>query len=205
MRANTLAILKEYFGKDFKIPLPEIEKTNYHKTPEEIVARLYIQGAMNALTNENIDHDSLLQDMKSQDIYKFHEPDDEYFFQTPHEKLKEQDIIDMSWHIENFFVFAWCFKIIEIKPIWKKFRLSSKQDEQLPLCIPCADFIQKNPLRPIEEVLQQLDLLYCLHWLLREDDPVIKRKVSLDIVIERRHVLEWLISDDSWYDVSLDT
>ena len=82
MRSNTLAILKEYFGKDFKIPLPEIEKTNYHKTPEEIVARLYIQGAMNALTNENIDHDSLLQDMKSQDIYKFHEPDDEYFFSS---------------------------------------------------------------------------------------------------------------------------
>jgi hypothetical protein len=70
-------------------------------------------------------------------------------------------------------------------------------------------FREKSKLRSAEEVLPMVDLAYSLHWAVREEGlrgQVYKPgKVQSQVIVERRLGLEWLICDESWEDVLLDT
>lgn len=70
-------------------------------------------------------------------------------------------------------------------------------------------FRQKCSLRSAEEVLPMVDLAYCLHWAVREEglrgQANKPGKVQSQVITERRLGLEWLICEESWEDVSLDT
>ena len=62
--------------------------------------------------------------------------------------------------------------------------------------------------RLLEPIVAACDLAYCLHWAIRESElagapPPGKLKHYL--VVERRRALEWLLSAESWDEVSLDT
>lgn len=71
-----------------------------------------------------------------------------------------------------------------------------------------AAFRSKARMRQTQELLQELDLLYCLHWAVREAE---RRKEGLPggvvpfRIVERRRALEWLMSGEEWDDVSMDT
>lgn len=63
-------------------------------------------------------------------------------------------------------------------------------------------------LRASDQIVAACDLSYCLHWIIREalikDDPL-PRDLKPHVVIERRRALEWILSEDAWEMVSLDT
>jgi hypothetical protein len=97
--------------------------------------------------------------------------------------------------------------------------------DRLDFWAPCAnDLVHRMPnldvaqsseafrkaarLRSSDEVLQALDLAYCLHWAVRQAQ--LERKAApggLDpLTIEyRRHALEWLAGDVDWDEVAMDT
>lgn len=63
-------------------------------------------------------------------------------------------------------------------------------------------------MRPIESILSELDLAYCLNWALRELSIRGRRilgPVKSHIVLERRTALEWIVSDEDWEEITLDT
>ena len=70
-------------------------------------------------------------------------------------------------------------------------------------------FRQQSNLRSAEEVLPMVDLAYCLHWAVREEglrgQANKQGKVQSQVIVERRLGLEWLICNESWEDVPLDT
>ena len=74
-----------------------------------------------------------------------------------------------------------------------------------------ASFKAKCQLRPSEAIIEKLDLSYCLHWAVRDFELSGREtgrgpnKVEGQVIVERRRALEWIISDDDWDDVSLDT
>jgi hypothetical protein len=90
---------------------------------------------------------------------------------------------------------------------------------------PCAqDFVSRLPdlkgdkssrpfrvdaeLRPVSEIIAATDLAYCLHWAIRDSqlrDAKIPGKVEAYVVVERRRALEWLLTDEGWEDIELDT
>jgi hypothetical protein len=66
----------------------------------------------------------------------------------------------------------------------------------------------KAVLRSADELLAQCDLAYCLHWAIRQAS--LDRKPPSDglrdgVVVPRRRSLEWMLSNESWDDISLDT
>lgn len=70
------------------------------------------------------------------------------------------------------------------------------------------EFRKKFLLRTSEEVVEQCDLAYCLHWSI--SDALLHRvrppgKLHPLYVIERRRALEWLLSSYAWDDVPMDT
>jgi hypothetical protein len=71
-----------------------------------------------------------------------------------------------------------------------------------------ASMRSKAKLRSIEEIAAECDLGYCLHWAIRQS--AINRKLPPAelkeyLVVERRRSLEWLLSDDDWDAIPLDT
>lgn len=70
-----------------------------------------------------------------------------------------------------------------------------------------AAFRGKASLRDSEEVVAKCDLAYCLHWgvvhagLTRK----LKKAIKPYVIVERRRALEWLLSEESWDEVPLDT
>lgn len=67
---------------------------------------------------------------------------------------------------------------------------------------------QQAAQRPGEQIIAACDLSYCLHWIIRDallNDGELPRDLKPYVVIERRRALEWVISEDAWDLVSLDT
>lgn len=118
--------------------------------------------------------------------------------------------LQFQWQVESLWALAWCLRV----------------HENLDFAQPCgANFVSLLPnlkhadtnikafrdtlsLRSPEEILKCADLAYCLHWSERDAQlhgrPVPGR-VQAGVVVERRRSLEWVISNQPWDEVSLDT
>ncbi|HVM53264.1 MAG TPA: DUF4272 domain-containing protein [Acidimicrobiales bacterium] len=71
-----------------------------------------------------------------------------------------------------------------------------------------AAFRARAQRRSTEELLESADLAYCLNWAITDaalrgaSEP---GRVPGWVVIERRRALEWVLSDEDWDEVPLDT
>ncbi len=115
----------------------------------------------------------------------------------------------MQWKVEALWALAWC---LECHPDLDF--ADSCSDSFIGLLPDIAkdastkEFRQGLNLRDQAEILSKTDLAYCLHWAIREAElKGVKPpgRVPANVVVERRHALEWVIGQDSWDDVSLDT
>jgi hypothetical protein len=62
--------------------------------------------------------------------------------------------------------------------------------------------------RSTEELLTAADLAYCLHWAIADAalrGGEVPGRVPAWVIIERRRALEWVLSDEDWDEVPLDT
>jgi len=73
---------------------------------------------------------------------------------------------------------------------------------------PSRAFQAGLKLRSAADLLQAADLAYCLHWAIRDAElngNVAPGRVPPEVVVERRRALEWMMGDEYWDDVNLDT
>lgn len=71
-----------------------------------------------------------------------------------------------------------------------------------------ANFRKRINPRSFEQIVSACDMAYCLHWAVRQADLDGKKSAGNFkpyVVIERRRALEWLLSEQSWDNISLDT
>ena len=65
-----------------------------------------------------------------------------------------------------------------------------------------------SKLRGLHEIAEELDFIYCHHWALvhcRIHQLPNPGSIPESVVRERRQALEWIISDEAWDDIELDT
>jgi hypothetical protein len=73
---------------------------------------------------------------------------------------------------------------------------------------PASEWKTRAEVLPVERLFATCDLAYALHWAIRQarinqrPSPI---GMPEDQFIERRRALEWLLSDETWDEVSLDT
>lgn len=63
-------------------------------------------------------------------------------------------------------------------------------------------------LRPLTQIAAAVDLAYCVHWSITQAAMSGEKqsgRVPAYVVVERRHALEWLVGDEAWDEVRLDT
>lgn len=125
------------------------------------------------------------------------------------EQLVEQERVDLYWYLEALWALMWAGGLVDdLDPT------RGIPDSMASLCPDLqrnesgAKFSERMHLRPYDEVYRMLDLYYRLHWWTRDGrlNGYGTQPVSLDIVMERRKALEWLVDDASdWDAISLNT
>lgn len=71
-----------------------------------------------------------------------------------------------------------------------------------------SEFSVKSNLRSVEEIVEKCDLAYCIHWAITDaqlSNSRLPGNIGAHVIIERRRVLDWILSNQDWEEVSLDT
>lgn len=117
----------------------------------------------------------------------------------------EQEKINASWLTESVQSLAWCLGLVDLDPY-------RSCDDNLATHFPDpftdpSDFISSSKLRPFDEIYEQADLHYRLHWAARNIRLTGGEcKVEEGFIRERRKPLDWVIGVESdWDEVPLDT
>lgn len=116
----------------------------------------------------------------------------------------------MQWRLEALFALAWACDLTKLSI------LDPVPDDFVTLfpsiskSVPTTEFRKHVKSRSAEDIVQGLDLLYCLASAktdlhLRGEIDQNGSSPNLFAVQQRRQALEWLLSDVQWEDIELDT
>lgn len=118
------------------------------------------------------------------------------------------DVNLFKYQVEGIWALAWAVGVI---PSLALYPCSDDFVTLLPEILTkesTKTFRKKCRLRDDVEIVKECDFHYCVHWAM-VDAALANRPTSIKIstidVAERRRALEWLIGDEGWYEISLDT
>jgi hypothetical protein len=123
--------------------------------------------------------------------------------------LTQQELANLFWRIEALWALVWVGGLIKDLPLNKPVG-----DNLASLCpnlqrnADGTDFIKSFQLRRHEELFCMLDLYYRAHWWTRNAQLTGQQTgdVSLDIIMERRKTLEWVLDAKAdWDNVEMST
>ena len=119
------------------------------------------------------------------------------------------DAVRFKVQVEGMWALAWALGMV------RQLDFSKDCDSKFVTALPnlkdgeAGDaFLSKIDPRAASEIIAACDLAYCLHWAIRQaqltgDKP--PGRVQPYVVEERRRALEWLLSNEPWDEVALDT
>lgn len=118
--------------------------------------------------------------------------------------LSEQDKSIFGWLVESVQFLAWALRLAELD----HFRHCDDTLASLfPFKTSPGPFIQSAQLRASDEIRQESDTLYMLHWSAVESKLSGRdTRIVLPLVSYRRHAADWIIGTAAeWDEVPLDT
>ena len=113
--------------------------------------------------------------------------------------------------IEGMWALAWAVNVVPMLDFWENCANDFvKQLPDIKISQPGAEWRKQLniELRPRDSLVSACDLAYCLHWAIRQHEIEGKKlpaRLTDYVVIERRRALEWLLCNEFWDAISLDT
>ncbi|OXB97938.1 MULTISPECIES: DUF4272 domain-containing protein [Bacillus] len=126
------------------------------------------------------------------------------------EEPDEKEAIQIAWQYEAQWVLLWSIGLVNTLKFPKEICDCHYAIKLVSDCSSFNEFYQKTKLRNVEEILDEADLIYRLHWACVHD-RINAREATAgmheSIVIERRRGLFWLINykNEDWDYISMDT
>jgi len=148
---------------------------------------------------------------KGKDLKPFLEQYDLLDDVTHHEKslleldiLPEQERINASWLPECAQALAWCINVVELNHFD---HCDNDLASKIPFKTDPSGFISNAVLRPIEEIQQQSDLLYRMHWYARDCSLTgTESPLNEGVISERRKAIDWVYGvEEDWDEIPMDT
>lgn len=146
--------------------------------------------------------------LKDQDLWEFVSPDEGVFLTK--EEPSEQEVFEASWRVESLATLLWSMGKIKSLDFPTDTCDVGKVQDLMP--VPdsdCTSFLNNSSLRSPREVLDQVDLIYRIHWAVREAQltgQTIPCSVDPSVVYERHYTLNWLVGyAEQWDDITTDT
>jgi hypothetical protein len=123
--------------------------------------------------------------------------------------LTDQEQANLFWNLEALWALAWAGSLIDELPFDQPVGNNlASLSPSLQRNEDGSKFLKRMRLRPHDELFRMLDLYYRLHWWTRNAQLQGQQSgnVSIDIIMERRKALEWVLSaEDDWDNVEMST
>lgn len=205
LRAKSLEQTRA-LGLEINPALPLLDEDMVLRTPDEIVARLL---CMHVAANRayGFKRRPARKWMEQEGLYPFIDDSERKFIdQWLGRKNKNKFIAQ----IEGMWALAWVLTLFDDLDFLE--HCSDELIHMLPRLVHAEtsdSFRRKVSMRPLDEVAAACDLVYCLHWAMR--DALLQRQtppieVPLYLIEERRRALDWAVSKKiPWNEVPLDT
>lgn len=188
--------------------LPEIEDYNQaHIRKDIIVARrcVILYGLIN-VSHQQKSAKYMTDYFKKYKLWGDVSPEEKKFLLN---KPTKQANINMSWRIESLNTLLWAlghFQILKLPNVQCDF----SEYENLPdLNSDPLNWIENAKLRKTEEILNEADLIYRIHWATTEarlKDKPMPYKFDNGVVYERHYAFNWLtMYADDWDEITTDT
>jgi len=204
IRANTILVLSQHSVPYIsQLPLVDKQPVEQWKTAQEIARRLVILYALTGLSHD-ADPKKLLTWIESESLDdEILDCEQQYFVER---NLSNQDIARLSWNRESLFALVWCLGLQNDLPFPDQEANLSPVFAKIPPAVSVSKFVAQAKRIEHRRILQEADLYYCYHWSIRHpeiwDRPI---SLSLDVVLERRRALDWVIGGERFDEVALDT
>lgn len=207
-KSNTENLLRE-LGIPFIEHLPAIEEENEVRlrAPREIATRIICLTYLCYVTEVPEARTAVIEFLKKESLWsEVTDQEKELFNKT---KLTQQERINISWRSEAIWLLLWAIeKTDELELPYNEINVADIIEKLPKVLNSTNDFIESATIRSTEQLLDQSDLIYRLHWATRHAqlDRTIKLKLNSSVVEERHYAINWITYyAEAWDDITTDT
>jgi hypothetical protein len=144
---------------------------------------------------------------KKYNLWEHVSPEERQYLEKPNRS--QQDNNRMSWRMECLNVLLWSLGQFDTLSFPTEMCDFSNYPNLPNIETDPTDWISKSKLRNTEEILNETDMIYRIHWAVRDaslNGRKIPANLNQDIVMERHFALNWLVMyAEEWDDVTTDT
>jgi hypothetical protein len=123
--------------------------------------------------------------------------------------VTDQQNTNMIWRMESLNVLLWALGHFDVLPLPTQICDSSDYKNLPDIESHPLNWIQNSRLRNTEDILNEADLIYRIHWATTEarlKNIPMPFNLNNDVVYERHYALNWLIMyAEDWDEISTDT
>jgi len=126
------------------------------------------------------------------------------------DELEAQDAVNLTWQYEAYWTLIWALGLVDTLEFPDQVIDCDHAIQIVSNCESFEQFYQTTTMRSRQEILDEADKIYRLHWAcvnsrIKGEEAPVGMKES--IVMERRRGLFWMIGhrDEQWDEISMDT
>ncbi|WP_155593916.1 DUF4272 domain-containing protein [Lysinibacillus cavernae] len=194
--------------------LPPLE-SYYFKSQEEIAKRavallIIIQFACDVAQNGNIEEsrDFFTNMLRKYEVQEWVTDHEKLFFEARNPST--QEAVNISWQYEAYWTLIWALGLVEELNFPDDVCDCEYAIQVVSGCETFEQFYDQTTMRDKEEMLDEADKIYRLHWACvdsRINGQVAPLALNESVVMERRRGLFWIIGyqQEEWDTISMDT
>jgi Domain of unknown function (DUF4272) len=189
--------------------LPRIEDDTDARLrePREVARRAIILYVL-VLVAHKVFGESAAERLKEEGLWESVSPKEKEFFES--DNPPQQDILNATWRAESLWALLWALGKVEKLELPTEICNSQLIQEIMSFRESLhIDFVNTSTLRPLSEILDEVDLIYRTDWAMVEariNDQEPPNGFLQGVVYERHYALNWLTwYADEWDDVTTDT
>lgn len=188
------------------LPVVEDVQDTRFRAAKEVARRAIVLYAL-AASGHGEDRNEIVAVLRKDGLWKDVSPLEHKIFLS--EQLTDRQRIDATWRVEALWTLLWSINLVDEMPYPTDLCDMDALHRVMAESKDLSSFVEQAKLREKEDILDQLDLVYRLHWAI--EDARIRGEESPDgldsgVVQERHYALNWLTwYDDQWDDITTDT
>jgi len=185
------------------LPLTEAEGNVELRNINDIAKRILCLFCLAGTAFEK-DDVSFIEYLKTYNLWESLSKEEKLFLSNPTYDTQAQ--LNATWRLEALYVLVWAVGLVPELPFPTEQASVTEFIDTLPKSDESPErFIKSLKLRPLPEIMDASDLIYRLHWAVRNHGS----NLDLDgsVIQERHHAINWLTNYDGekWDWVATDT
>lgn len=177
------------------------------RSKKDIASRLVIQYALAGLADD-VSPEFIKEWLEENNLFSELNNIERDFLVV--KSLNNEQINELSWKQESLWLLCWIGTLVDELSFPAEECDLSNIFPFIPPDVDCQYFISNFLVRDEREIIQAVDLYYCLHSSYRHPELWVKKDfpgpLKVEVLLERRLALEWVVDPNTaWQDISLDT